>query len=71
MNKYVKIGLGVLAFFILLGIAGRMDYNEQVIYNMPGSVYLLIKAKVGDSDSKIVKEYLKNKEYYERIEKTH
>lgn len=32
MNKLTKYTLLVVALLLLLGIAGRCDYNESVIY---------------------------------------
>lgn len=48
MNKLTKNTLLVVALLLLLGIAGRCDYNESVIYNMPDNVYR-IKDRVGQS----------------------
>lgn len=60
LNKYTKIALWVIAVIILLGVAGRCDRNEQVVYNMPDDVYRTIKAELGDpSDDRIAEEYLK------------
>lgn len=44
MTQEMKIRLcltiaGILGFFMLLGWAGRMDYNEQVVLRMPQEVY--------------------------------
>lgn len=43
LNKYTKNALWAVAAFILLGVAGRCDRDEQVIYNMPDIVYHSIK----------------------------
>lgn len=68
MKKSVQYLLLVLLAVLLLGIAGRMDYNESIIYNMPDNVYKVIKAQLGNpSDGKIVDEYLKNREYWEEV----
>lgn len=64
-NKYTKIALWVIAVIILLGVAGRCDRNEQVVYNMPDDVYRTIKAELGDpSDDRIAEEYLNNRDYW-------
>ena len=66
MNKITKHTLLVIALLILLGIAGRCDYNEQVIYNMPDEVYKAMKLELGNtSESKLVDEYMSNKEYWD------
>lgn len=66
MNKITKHTLLVIALLILLGIAGRCDYNEQVIYNMPDEVYKVMKLELGNtSESRLVDEYMSNKEYWD------
>ena len=65
LNKYTKIALWVMVVIILLGVAGRCDRNEQVVYNMPDDVYRTIKAELGDpSDDRIAEEYLNNRDYW-------
>ena len=65
LNKYTKIALWVIAVIILLGVAGRCDRNEEVVYNMPDDVYRTIKAELGDpSDDRIAEEYLNNRDYW-------
>lgn len=66
MNKITKHTLLVIALLILFGIAGRCDYNEQVIYNMPDEVYKEMKLELGNtSESRLVDEYMSNKEYWD------
>lgn len=66
MNKITKHTLLVIALLILFGIAGRCDYNEQVIYNMPDEVYKAMKLELGNtSESRLVDEYMSNKEYWD------
>lgn len=66
MNKLTKYTLLVVALLLLLGIAGRCDYNESVIYNMPDNVYQVLKTELGNpSDSRLVDEYMSNKEYWD------
>lgn len=66
MNGITKTVLAVIAAVVLLGVAGRCDYNEAVIYNMPDGVYRAMKAELGNaSDSRIADEYVKNKEYWD------
>ncbi|MBP1615891.1 MAG: hypothetical protein H6Q13_3339 [Bacteroidetes bacterium] len=53
--------LGFIAIFFILGLAGRTDYTEQIIYTMPDSAYDSIKAELGNNstDYEIAKEYIK------------
>ena len=68
MSKKVKSVLAVLVVIILLGIAGRMDYTEQTMYNMPNKAYNEIKDTLGEdaSDYEIAKYY--NKVYKDYVE---
>lgn len=68
MNKITKHILWILAVIILLGIAGRCDYNEDVIYNMPDRVYQVMQKRLdAPSDSQLVDEYMKNKKYWDSL----
>lgn len=42
---------GSILFFWLLGIAGRMDYQEAVINSIPNEAYSQIVEKVGNNAS--------------------
>ena len=61
MKTKVKIVLAMVAAAILLGIAGRMDYTEQVLYTMPDKAYSEIRASLGAdaSDYEIARFYVK------------
>lgn len=67
-----KLSLNILCGLIILliiGVAGRYDYNEEVIYNMSDNTYRAIKVKLGDgcSDTELVNEYRENKKYWDSI----
>ena len=66
MKKKALTILAVATVVVLLGIAGRMDYTEQVIYHMPKSAYDEIKDTLGEGASEydIAKYYEKNMEEY-------
>lgn len=58
----------IVAIIILLGIVGRMDYNEEVVYHMSNGTYELLKEKLGDvSTSELVDTYMSNKEYWDSL----
>lgn len=67
MSKKAKTALAVLAVILLLGIAGRIDYTEEVIYHMPQKAYNEIKDTLGNnaSDYDIAKFYTSNRDRYE------
>lgn len=58
---------GSILFFWMLGIAGRMDYQEAVINSIPNEAYSQIVEKVGNNASDIVKEYKKHQNYYDSL----
>lgn len=69
-KKQILVGIGgTIAFFAILGVVGTMEYNEQVIYGMPDKAYYTILDILGGdpSETAIVKEYLKNKKYYDSL----
>jgi len=69
MNKGTKTGLAIAFIFIALGIAGRFDYEEEVISHMGQAAYKAVVDKVGEgaSDKAIVREYKAHKEYYDSL----
>lgn len=68
MNKITKQILWIIAAVILLGVAGKCDYDEQVIYNMPDDVYQALKKELGNpSDGQLVDEYIRNRAHWDSI----
>lgn len=57
-----KAAIAVVSAVVLLGIAGRMDYTEQVLYTMPDKAYSEIRDTLGAdaSDYEIARFYVKN-----------
>lgn len=68
-KQVLAFTLGCIAFFFLVGLVGRQDYAEQVVYTMPQEAYEQIVLKLGDGASKveIANEYQDNKEYYDSL----
>ena len=60
--KATLITICVISFFIILGLAGTAERNEQSIYNMSNETYHQIKKELGEgcTDKQIVAEYLDN-----------
>ena len=46
--KATLITICVISFFIILGLAGTAERNEQIIYNMSETTYHQIKDKLGE-----------------------
>lgn len=72
MNRVTKQVLaftaGTIAFLMLLGYAGSIDYAEEVVAGMSQEAYEAVAAKTGTTDNKdIAREYMSNKEYYDSI----
>lgn len=58
-----------IAVIIAILVAGSIDYQEEVIYNMPDRRYKTIVQELGGSATsrEIVKKYESNKSYYDSI----
>ncbi len=61
----VNVAAAVL-FVAVLGLAGRCDWTDEVIYTMPGETYDLIKAQLSEdghepSDYEIARFYIDNR----------
>lgn len=68
MNKVTKYTLMVVGMAVVLGVAGRHDYNEAVIYDMPDNVYEVMQDKMGHpSDSRLVDEYMRDRKYWDSL----
>lgn len=68
-TRALCIILGLTGFFAVLGIAGRQDYNQEVLYTMPQEAYEQIVLELGDdaTDANIVRTYMSNKTYYDKL----
>ena len=74
MNKIsekLMYALGAMAIVIALGVAGSVDYAEEVIYTMPDAAYKAIRQKLGEdaSQREIAREYVSRQEFYDRLYK--
>jgi hypothetical protein len=69
--KELKAIAGIIIAVVMLGIAGRCDYNEEVIYSMSEGTYKAIKAELGENvtDTKLVDVYQENKHYWDSVGK--
>ncbi len=66
--KALKTVLGVVAILLILGIAGRSDYNNEVIYSMRDGVYQALVDSLGHdaSETKIVDTYMSNRDFWDK-----
>ena len=67
--KELVTNLAALALVIVLICwAGKMDYNEEVIYNMNSGTYEELREKLGDvPESVLVEAYMSDREYWDSV----
>lgn len=58
----------MVAFFFVLGIAGKCDYQEAVMQNISCAAYNEIVEKVGNDTDNVIEEYRQHQSYYDSIE---
>lgn len=61
------VSMSVLCFVV--GVAGRFDWSEQIVYNMSETTYNAIVAKLGEDSNQydIATEYMRNRTYYDAL----
>lgn len=53
---------------VLICLAGRMDYNEEILYNMSNGTYEELRLKLGDvPESVLVEAYMADREYWDSV----
>lgn len=59
----------LIGFIVVMGIAGREDYNQAIIESIPIEAYDAIREKLGPgcNNRDIVKEYELNREQYDSL----
>ena len=73
MNRLTKQTLvfisGMILFLFAIGIAGRLERIEQIVYTMPQEAYEQICIELGNrcTDYEIAQKYLSNKSHYDSI----
>ena len=67
--KAIKIIITVLFVSVAFAFSGRVDYFEEIIMSMPQEAYEAIYLELGDGCSyyEIAKEYMSNREYYDKL----
>lgn len=59
--------IGFVAFFVALGYAGKLDYQEEVISSINNEAYTQIVEKVGSNFEDIIREYKLHRDYYDSL----
>lgn len=68
MNKISWNLLVIVAVIIAICLAGRVDYNDAVLYNMDSRTYEVLREKLGDvSRSELADAYMNDKEYWDSL----
>lgn len=62
--KKIKIAAIVVGMVVILGIAGRCDYEEAVLVNMPEVTYEYMRPMYS-SESEMVDAYVGNEDYWD------
>lgn len=58
----------LLGVIIAICVAGRFDYNDEIIYHMSEGTYQVLREKLGDvSTSDLVDAYMSNCEYWDSL----
>lgn len=68
MNKISLNMLALVAVIVVICMAGRMDYNEEIIYHMSNGTYEVLREKLGDvSSTELVDAYMADSEYWDSL----
>lgn len=66
----LKIAALLLIAFALLGMAGTIEYQDDVYYSIPEAAMEEIVSKAGGNVTResVIEEYLSDREYYDSLE---
>lgn len=60
--------LAMFGVVVVICLAGRMDYNDEVVYHMSDGTYEALREKLGDvSTSELVDAYMEDQEYWDSV----
>lgn len=67
--KVLKFIVSMFVLCFVVGVAGRFDWSEQIVYNMNETTYNAIVTKLGEDSNQydIATEYMSNKKYYDAL----
>ena len=58
----------LVGVIVAICLAGRYDYNDEVMYHMSDGTYQALREKLGDvSSSKLVDVYMSDCEYWDSL----
>lgn len=68
MKKEILHLVALLGVIIAIGVAGRFDYNDEILYHMSEGTYEVLREKLGDvSSSELVDVYMSDCEYWDSL----
>ena len=68
MKKEILHLVALLGVIIAICVAGRFDYNDEILYNMSEGTYQVLRDKLGDvSSSELVDVYMSDCEYWDSL----
>lgn len=68
MKKEILHLVVLVGVIIAICYAGRVDYNDAVLYNMDNGTYEVLRERLGDvSRSELADAYQSNKEYWDSL----
>lgn len=68
MKKEILHLVALVAVIIAICVAGRFDYNDEILYHMSEGTYQVLREKLGDvSTSDLVDVYMSNCEYWDSL----
>lgn len=68
MKKELLHLVALLGVIIAICVAGRFDYNDEILYNMSEGTYEVLREKLGDvSYSELVDVYMADRKYWDSL----
>lgn len=68
MKKEILHLVALLGVIIAICVAGRFDYNDEILYNMSEGTYEVLREKLGNvSVSELVDAYMADREYWDSV----
>lgn len=68
MKKEILLLVALLGVIIAICVAGRFDYNDEILYHMSEGTYEVLREKLGDvSSTELVDVYMSDCEYWDSL----
>ena len=68
MKKEILHFVAIAGVVVAICLAGRVDYNDEILYHMSDGTYQALREKLGDvSSSELVDVYMSDCEYWDLL----